>query len=147
MPRHKRFTHWTKSDIAKALRERQQAGLSGPIWKTDAALARVAQRHFGTISAAFAAAGLPAPQRNSAQCRQQVDKLPGATFAERVRLRQQSLGMTQLILSSRSGLARNEIEYIESGKRTNGWRMHVGTALRLARALGTRVEALFDAGP
>lgn len=59
-----------------------------------------------------------------------------------VRVRRESLGLSQVALAERSGLSRQSVGAIEAGRATPA----VDVALRLAAALDTAVEALFGAG-
>lgn len=60
-----------------------------------------------------------------------------------LRARRLDCGLTQAELASRAGVSRQLVAAVEAGQNTPG----VDAALRLARALATTVEALFDDAP
>ncbi|MGE5552810.1 MAG: homing endonuclease associated repeat-containing protein [Betaproteobacteria bacterium] len=115
----RRTVRWSRNRIIEAIR----AG------RRDAALRSIARDHFPSWSEALRAAGVP-------------DETP-ARVGNRIRERRLALGLSQEELGRMVGYSHRAIGLLESGQWPDP---RVSVALRLARALGCRVEGLFDEG-
>jgi putative transcriptional regulator len=63
-----------------------------------------------------------------------------STLGNRMRILRGQAGLTQEALASKSGVTATTIAAIEQGRRHDP---HIGTIMRLARALGVDIQELF----
>jgi DNA-binding XRE family transcriptional regulator len=113
----RRTVRWSRNRVLEAIR----AG------RRDATLKSTALDHFPSWREALRAAGVP-------------NEAP-AGVGNRIRERRLAAGLSQVELGRRLGYSHTAIRYLETGQ----WQdPRVSVALRLARALGCRVEDLFE---
>lgn len=144
--------YWTSERIKQLIEDRISKGVdlsSSGVQREDPKLYAAAVHYFRSWPEALRRIGSeelveksrrrPAPTPSDPEKR----KLPGGSLANRVRIRRRELGLTQRDLARIADLSDNEVQLIESGRRGDGYTMQVGTAIRLARALGIGLDEFF----